>query len=644
MKPACGPHGQWPSPLAIEALFDGTETISWLRPAPSGRFFLLSLPEEGNVLALMHLANDGTRTRVSPAGMNLRTRVHEYGGICYTFTETEVFYCNFSNQRVYRQAFDASTGAAGPALPITPEVAGGALRYADFCVDHTRQRLLCVREDHRGAGEARNTLVALPMEGLHEGEILFAASDFVASPCLSADGSRVAFQTWSHPAMPWDTTRIQLAHLAPDGRLHDAQPICANRPGALVQPRFGPDGALYFLADWSDWWNLYRLSSTLSTRAAAVEEAEAVMPIAAEICSPQWQLGQQSYAFIDAHSIVMSVGRQGVWDLLRWDRDTQRQSVLQRGYGVLENVFYQSGKVVFLGTSLQLPAAIYAGAPQHPSVAVALFSGRAPALPMDTISPVQHISYPAGAGTAHGLYYPPHNPQCEATDTRLPPLLVSVHGGPTGSARAAWNPTVQFWTSRGFAWLDVNHRGSSGYGRRFRQSLYGQWGVVDIEDILSAVQHLITNGSVDPARIAIRGSSAGGYAVLAALAASDLFRAGVSYYGVSDLEALAKDTHKFESRYLDQLIGPWPASAELYRERSPLYHIDRINAPVLLLQGMQDRVVPPNQATLIHTQLQQRNAQSRCVYFDDEGHGFRKPANQAAALRMELQFYRDVLL
>lgn len=636
-------YGHWPSPLGIEALFDGTETFSCLRPAPSGLFFLLSVPEEGNALALMHLAHDGTRTRVSPAGMNLRSRVHEYGGICYTFTATTVFYCNYSDQRVYRQPFDPRTGIQGSAVPLTPEVPGNVLRYADLIVDTTRARLLCVREDHRGEGEARNTLVALPCDGLSDGEVLFDASDFVASPCLSPTSDCLAFQTWSHPAMPWDTTQIHVAGFTGEGQLQDLRQICADRPGALVQPAFSPNGDLFFLADWSDWWNLYHIGQHPGVDIAnAVPEP--VMSVAAELCSPQWQLGQHSYDFVDAASVVLSLGRAGVWDLVLWDIDARRQTTLQSGYGVLENVFWHAGKVVFQGTSALAAPAILAIVPHRTAEPALLFSGRVVELPADSISPPRHVSYPVGTGLAHGLYYPPHNPHCGAPEHSLPPLLVSVHGGPTGSARGAWNPAVQFWTSRGFAWLDVNHRGSSGYGRHFRHALYGEWGVADIEDIVSAVQHLIASGSVDPARIAIRGSSAGGYAMLAALAASDLFRAGVSYYGISDLELLARDTHKFESRYLDQLIGPWPASAELYRERSPLHRIDCINAPVLLLQGRQDRVVPPNQTTLIHAQLHARNPLTRCVYFDDEGHGFRKPANQAAALRAELRFYEEVLL
>ena len=288
-EPACMPYGHWPSPLGIDALFEGAETISCLRPGPVGLFFLLSVPEEGNALALMHLGPAGQRTRVSPAGMNLRSRVHEYAGICYAATDTAVFYCNFSDQRVYRQAFDAGTGSVGTPEPITPAVAGGGLRYADFCVDATRARLLCVREDHRASGEPRNTLVALPCDAPGEGEVLFDGSDFVSSPCVSPDGARLAFQTWSHPAMPWDLTQIQLGAFAADGTLRDLRQVCPERPGALVQPAFSPTGELHFLADWNDWWNLYRLPAGQADTAV-----DALLPVDAELCGPQWQFGQHA--------------------------------------------------------------------------------------------------------------------------------------------------------------------------------------------------------------------------------------------------------------------------------------------------------------------------------------------------------------
>lgn len=649
------PYGRWPSSLTIESLFAGTETISCLRPSAHGVFFLLSLPEEGNALVLMFLAiqQNSAALRVSPPGFNLRSQVHEYGSIPYTFSRDAVFFCNLSDQRLYRLAFDQQSMACGTPVAITPATPDTprALRYADLLMDVSRNRIVCVREDHRDpAVEPRNTLVAIPVyeageqQGESEGEILYADSDFVASPCLSPDGGLLAFQTWSHPYMPWDVTQIRVGELDEHGRLKSLRQVCPDRPGALVQPSFGPGGELYFIADWSDWWNLYRVSVTGQ---GTPGPATALLQVAAEMCGPQWQLGQHSYDFDGADGILLALNRDCQWELARLDLHEPRLDTLQSRLGILENVFCQRGKALFYAASTLQTGTIRVidlrAVDQQPQT---LFSGRA-GIELSTreISLAQHFRYSARQGTAaYGLYYPPLNPAFRGPQGSLPPLLVSVHGGPTGSAKIAFNPAIQFWTSRGFAWLDVNHRGSAGYGRRFRQSLYGEWGVADIEDVLGAVQHLVANRLVDPRRIAIRGGSAGGYVVMAALANSDLFCAGVSYYGICDLERLAQETHKFESRYLDQLIGPYPAMADTYRERSPIHKIDSIQAPILLLQGQLDKVVPPNQAEEIYREIHERNPQSRYVCFADEGHGFRRPENQMAALRAELAFYEDCLL
>lgn len=662
------PYGRWPSSLTVESLFVGTETIGYLRPSAHGVFFLLSVPEEGNAQVLMFLPTSQSgpvpkqevaqAQRVSPPGFNLRSQVHEYAGISYALSAEAVFFCNFSDQRLYRMDFDQHSMTCGKPVAITPATPGAprALRYADLRVDSSRNRIVCVREDHRDpAAEPRNALVAIPFhvsgehQGENEGEILFADSDFVASPCLSSDGNLLAFQTWSHPYMPWDITQIRVGELDEHGRLTALRQVCADRPGALVQPSFGPGGELYFIADWSDWWNLYRVSVNVQGTLGA---ATAVLPVAAEMCAPQWQLGQHSYDFDGADGILMALNRDCQWELARLDLHDQSLSILQSGLGILENVFCQNGKSLFYAASSLQTGAIRAidlhavnllSANLQPQT---LFTGRTGVeLGTPEIALAQHFRFSARQGTeAYGLYYPPLNPACRGPQGSLPPLLVSVHGGPTGSAKTAFNPAIQFWTSRGFAWLDVNHRGSAGYGRRFRQSLYGEWGVVDIEDVLGAVQHLVADGLVDPSRIAIRGGSAGGYVVMAALADSDLFCAGVSYYGICDLERLAQETHKFESRYLDQLIGPYPAMAATYRERSPIHKIDDIRAPILLLQGQLDKIVPPNQAEEIYRQICKRNPQSRYLCFADEGHGFRRPENQMAALRAELAFYEDCLM
>ncbi|MDP2139392.1 MAG: prolyl oligopeptidase family serine peptidase [Gammaproteobacteria bacterium] len=650
-------YGHWPSSLTAATLFAGAETISSVRLCREGLFFLLSMPEEGNALALMHLSPHGQSTRVSPPDFNVRSAVHEYGGMPYTFSDDSVFFCNFSDQRLYQRVFDQHSQQAGALHAMTPDAGSKALRYADMIVDEIRQRLICVREDHRdGAAEPRNTLISIALAAPHDLEVLFEDSDFVATPSLSPDGTRLAFQTWSHPNMPWDDTQIHIAELSSNGHLATQRQICPKRPGSLLQPMFSPTGDLTFIADWSDWWNLYRISAASLQAQEPLETAERLLEAEAEVCGPQWQSGQHSYDYVDADTVLLGLNKDCAWSLALLDLRGKKTTILHSGFGQLDNLCCQDGRAVFLATTATASTAIYSLDLRQPdSTPETVLHGRSTvALTQDNISKAQHFSYSttneaaskkaaSNGNKAYGLFYAPQNSDYEAPTGTLPPLLVSIHGGPTGSAKSAFNPGIQFWTSRGFAWLDVNHRGSAGYGRRFRRNLYSGWGVVDVQDIISAVRHLIDTGKVAADRIAIRGGSAGGYAVLAALVQSDLFRAGTSYYGISDLELLARDTHKFESRYLDQLIGPYPEAVDTYRERSPLYSITRINAPVLLLQGRLDKVVPPNQADAIFTQLQRQNPLSRCVYFDDEGHGFRKPHNQMAALEAEFAFYEEAL-
>jgi len=653
-EPSVLEYGHWESSLSAEKVFQASETISYIRPCTNGVFFLLSMPQEGNSMALMHQSSDGRQTRVSPPGINVRSRVHEYGGLPYAFTDDSVFYCNFRDQAVLKQPFDQHSFEAGPSVVLSPgsSIKSDLLRYADFIVDSKRNRLICVREDYRLDGkEPANTLVAIDIDKGGEGEVLFADSDFLASPVLSVDGELLAFQTWSHPSMPWDDTQIRIADLDGSGRLCNLRQVRGGQKeqaqeqrygyGSLVQPLFNVRGELYFIADWNDWWNLYRVSAESLQQDC---QAQAVWPMAAEFCAAQWQLGQHNYDFCDEHTLLVSFNKNGFWELALLDTRSGQLTTLQAGLGMLESVYCQAGRAVFSAASPRSSASIQSISLQHNSQCETLFTcRRSDGLNDEDISMPEHISYPSEDSEAYGIFYPPRNAACIAPEGTLPPLLVLVHGGPTGSARVGFNPALQFWTSRGFAVLDVNHRGSTGYGRRFRQSLYENWGVADVADVDNAVHHLIAQGRVAPDKAAIRGGSAGGYVVLAALVHSDLFSAGASYYGISDLELLAADTHKFESRYLDQLIGPYPAAKHIYQQRSPVNHIDSITAAVLLLQGLEDKVVPPNQAEMIYKKLLQKNPATRYLSFADEGHGFRNPPNQIAALNSELAFYQDNL-
>lgn len=652
------PYGRWESVLSAEAIFSSTPTISYLRPGRNGVFFLQAMVAEQNDVALMYLSGEGHMCRISPVGVSVRSRVHEYGCLPYVVTGQAVYYSTFRTGVVYRQSFDEFLGTAGQPYALTP--AAHDLRYADFVVDTWRRRLLCIREDHRTTPPA-NALVAIDLEHGGEGVVLFADSDFVASPCLSAHGEMLAFQAWSHPDMPWDNTSIYVARFDAHGNLANLQQVVPDRRGSLVQPGFNARDDLYFLADWSDWWNLYRIEAA---DLCHPEKVQPVFPIKAECCAPQWQTGQHNYAFAADERVLLSVQRECSWELVLLDPGSQHSTIVADNLGLLEHVFFHKGNAIYLAADSLDATAIHQSLLSYPKptdsqVLFAPAPASAARLAPEQVAMPEHFSYPVGAAegkdasdgqidgqikVAYGIFYRPCNPACMASLDTLPPLLVFVHGGPTSSARLVYNPVIQFWTSRGFAVLDVNHRGSSGYGRCFRRSLYGEWGVTDISDVFDGVAHLVANGKVAPDKLAIRGSSAGGYAVLAALVQSKIFSAGTSYYGIGNLASLAADTHKFESRYLEQLIGPWPEASATYAQRSPLNHIDCIRAPVLLLQGGEDKVVPPNQAEQLFVRLKERNPATRYVYFPDEGHGFRKPQNQVAALNAELAFYEDVLL
>ena len=652
-------HGCWRSPLSAGMIFGKRQTPAKPVPWRGGVLFLLNMPDEKNAQALMFGDGKGGLERVSPAGFNLRTKVHEYGGVPFCTGADEVFYCNFTDQEIYRQDFDARAGAFGAPQRIT-DSSGDLLRYAELLHDPHRRRLVCVREDHRHAGgqasEVVNALVAIdlatgrPPQAADDQTVLFANSDFVAAPCLSADGKLLAFITWSHPDMPWDETEIRCARLNPQGGIDACFEIDGENPASKLQPAFDACGDLYFLTDRSQFWNLARVEAA---KLGAGSVGEALFPFPAEGCGPPWELGNRNYAIAPDGRVFQTFIDRCRWRLNEFDAGagsgtgeyTLRE--IESGKGSLEHLQLDpEGRLLYLVAGDDDYPAVCLREPSRPSVTRTIYQSLPPAaLSAELISRPAHFEFPVPGGeTAYGLFYAPRNPGFEAPAGELPPLLVNVHGGPTGTARAALNPMHQFWTSHGFAVLDLNHRGSTGYGRKFRQALNGHWGVIDIEDVIAAVEHLIGAGQVDRSRLAIRGGSAGGYAVLASLAACELFSAGVSYYGVADLEMLARDTHKFESRYLDRLIGPYPEAIERYRQRSPINRLDEISAPVLILQGSEDKVVPPSQAEMLYDRLKTRIEGVEYICFEGEGHGFRQPANQIRALESELDFYRRSLL
>lgn len=640
MTATTAPYGSWRSPLSARQL--AGETISFGHVAFDGDmlYWSESRPREGGRQTLMRWREDRAE-EILPAPWSARTRAHEYGGGAFTVAEGVVYFCHNADQRIH--AF--RPGEAPRAL--TPE---STTRYADLLVDARRQRLIAVSETAAGGHESRASIVAVPLAGgapvaLVEGE------DFYSSPVVSADGRSLAWLSWNHPAMPWDGTRLWLARLDEAGRPQDVRGIAGSEregangpslartprldpiPESVFQPQFGPDGTLYFASDRSGWWNLYCYRSG---------RVEALHPRAAEFGLPQWQFGMSTCA-VAGPELVCAFSEHGQWSLAGVNTVTGRFESCPLPYTEISAVRASGRQAVFIVASpQQMPALVSfdLDTGRH----TVLRESASTSLADDDISVAEPVSYPTPGGMeAHGFFYPPRNHRYRAPAGERPPLLVLSHGGPTAATGSGLNPRIQYFTTRGFAVLDVNYRGSTGYGRAYREQLDGQWGVVDVEDCTTGARWLAAQGRVDGRRMVIRGSSAGGYTTLCALTFHGCFAAGASYYGISDLEALARDTHKFEKHYLDRLVGPRPAQAARYRERSPIHHAERLRTPVIFFQGREDKVVPPDQTERLASVLRRRGIPVATVMFDNEAHGFRRAENIERALEAEYFFYARVL-
>ena len=630
--PSVAPYGSWPSPIRAADL--GVAGIALREPRPDGTdlCWLEGRPANAGRQTVVRLRADGTIEDVTPPGFNARTRVHEYGGGSYLPADGAVYASSFDDGRAWR--FERA-GEAG--VPLTPE---GAFRYADFELDRGRRRLYAVREDHGAGGiartptEARNELVAISLEGTPDGAVtvLTGGHDFVASPRLSPDGSRLAWLTWDHPAMPWDSTELWVAEVAADGSLLAPERVAGGPDVAVAGPCWAPDGSLVFTADWTGWWNLYRWSG-------ADEASEPLSPAEAEFADPAWVLARSNVAFLADGTLLAACRREGRDLLVRVGADGRLDPV-PIPYTEIEGLWPLGGdRLAFVAGAPDRPTAV---AVCDPTTGSCRDVRRAVDLELDPalVSEPRSMTFPTvGGPVGHTLYYPPTNPGWVAPPGELPPLYVEIHGGPTANASSGLSLPIQYLTSRGIAVLDVDYRGSTGHGRAYRDLLRGSWGIVDKEDAVAAALFAAASGLADPRRMAIAGGSAGGYTALRVLtAAPGAFAAGISHFGVGDLGALARDTHKFESRYLDGLVGPWPEAEAVYRERSPVNAIDGIDVPVLLLQGLDDRVVPPAQAETMEAALRARGVPVAARYFEGEGHGFRGEAAIVAATEAELAF------
>jgi dipeptidyl aminopeptidase/acylaminoacyl peptidase len=622
------PFGEWESPITAPMVagagvrfddaiaIDGDGTLYWVE----------SRPAEGGRSVVVRAAPDGTVADVTPAGGNTRSRVHEYGGGAYTVADGVVFAVEFADQRLYR--LEQGTEP----VPITPEPElPAALRYADMAIGDGW--LICVRERHRADAEPSNELVRVRLDGSAPPQVIASGNDFYASPRISPEGSRLAWLTWDHPDMPWNGTSLWVAALGGDGEITGEPKLLAGgRTESVYQPTWAPDGTLYFASDRSGWWNLYRTEGA---------DVEPVHLVEGDVGVPQWVFGTSRFAVCEDGTVLAIVKRlEGMrLDLVAPDGTVRNLPAPGPWIGAT---------VVAAGRN----AYLIAGAPDRfpELVQVDISTGEVAVLhrhePLSVdpacLSLPAQVSFDTPDGPAYAFHYPPSNPDFAAPEGEAPPLLVVGHGGPTGAARPVLDPAVQFWTTRGFAVLDVDYGGSVGYGRAYWTRLAGTWGIVDVRDCALAASAVAGRGQADPQRLAIRGGSAGGFTTLAALAFTDVFSAGASYFGVADLGLLAAHTHKFESRYLDWLVGPLPDSEPVYRERSPIYAIDRITCPVILLQGLEDRVVPPEQAAVMASALTGRGIPVAHVTFPGEGHGFRSADSQIRALESELSFYGRV--
>jgi len=619
------PYGSWKSPITADLIVAGTIGLGSIALDGEDIYWIEGRPAEAGRNVIVRRTPDGKIADVTPSPFNVRTRVHEYGGGAFTVKDGTIYFSNFADQRLYQQ-----TGASQPQA-LTPEA---ALRYAEAVIDSHRGRMICVREDHTdGSHEPVNTLVSINLKQGEDVQVIASGCDFYSSPRLSPDYSKLAWLSWNHPNMPWDGTQLWVAQFEEDGSLGEAECVAGGIDESVFQPEWSPDGILHFVSDRTGWWNLYCWRD---------QEIQPLCLMEAEFGLPQWVFGMSTYGFESADRLICTYSQEGISYLASFDLQRKQLEVIETPYTSISSLHVARGQAVFLGGSATEPTAV---------VRLDLTNGainelrRSSQLEIDDgyLSKPQTIAFPTEEGlTAYGFFYPPQNQDYAAPTGEKPPLIVKSHGGPTASTSSTFNLKIQFWTSRGFAFLDVNYGGSTGYGREYRQRLQDQWGIVDVDDCANGAKYLAQQGEVDGERLAIAGGSAGGYTTLAALTFRDVFKAGASYYGVSDLEVLAKETHKFESRYLDGLIGPYPDRQDLYQARSPIHFTEKLSCPVIFFQGLEDEVVPPNQAKMMVEALKQKGLPVAYVTYEGEQHGFRRAENIKRTLEGELYFYSRV--
>ena len=638
------PYGAWISPISAELLTRATPSLDFIESDGENLYWVESRPwDSGRNVIMCHTA-DGQIQDLLPSPWSHQSKVHEYGGKAYAVNDDILYFVNAGDQRIY----SLHMGSSKEPEPLSPI---GPWRFADLIIDKNHQRLIAVCEEHHeNQSEPKNFIAAISLDNGNVIQLIEGA-DFYGYPCISPNQQCLCWIQWHHPNMPWDESQLWTAEITEIGALENLTQVAGKRAESIFQCRWSPDNYLYFVSDRNNWWNLYRYTDG---------DITPVLEKEAEFATPYWQFGMSTFDFVDKDHIGCLWTENGIWHSGVITLSNYKSTKHNPGNHNLTNREKLSAALAKsdIPFSSLLSACCHHGAlfavassPTKPWQLIKIEPDSftdlyAPAsLQIDTgyLSKPQSIQFEtADQQQVQAFFYPPTHQSLCGEESELPPVITMCHGGPTGATDSALNLKIQFWTSRGFAVVDVNYRGSTGFGRRYRESLKNQWGVADVDDTVYAIQYLAREKMIDPKRCLIRGSSAGGYTVLSALTFTDTFKAGASLYGIGDLEALATDTHKFESHYLDSLVGPYPEEKALYRERSPLYHAEGLNCPIIFLQGLEDKVVPPNQAESMVKILQDKGISVEYVTFDNEGHGFRKAENIIRAMESELAFYQDV--
>ncbi len=650
------PYGSWKSPISSGLIVAASIGIGDVALHGDDIYWTEMRPADDARSVIVRRAPDGMMYDLTPPEYSARTRVHEYGGGAFCVGGTDgagvVYFSNFADQRIYKQAVMPHSDGAGAPQPLTPEI---DMRYADGEICARRGVMVCVREDHSSSWrEAVNSIVAIDLER-GGSRVLASGASFYSSPRISPDGSTLAWLSWNHPNMPWDGCELWVAALTADGGLGERRLVAGGPSESIFQPSWSPSGALHFVSDRTGWWNIYR-------SAANFDGVEPVCAMDAEFGKPAWVFGLSAYGFASDERIICAYTQAGAWHIGDIDTASGALTAVPTPFTDIGTLHVTPRHVAFTAGSPTMPMSLM----RHDLVdgsTTRLRSSNDVSPDEGYISRPQPIEFPTENGlTAHAFYYPPTNRDFSAPGETAgdgadasatggdgggavgekPPMIVISHGGPTSAADASLDLRKQFWTSRGVALLDVNYGGSSGYGTAYRRRLNGNWGVVDVDDCVNGANYMVAQGLADADRLIIRGSSAGGFTTLLALTTRDTFGAGASYYGISELEALAHDTHKFESRYMDTLVGRFAEHQERYRERSPISHIDGLSAPMIVLQGLDDEIVPPNQAELMVDALREKGLPVAYLTFEGEQHGFRQAANIRRALEAELYFYSKV--